>query len=362
MRIYVSERSTDGDPHPVDDLRCEVAQTIAMVRLMLGGWLETPDDPGFNYSTLIQQAMSVIAQHGGATAVELHRALCGPGPFHLVDAARFSRLLRAMVAKELVTEASDRMLLHGAVGERTVNHYSFYAAFQTPVEWRLVSDGKTLGTVPISHALQEGALLIFAGKRWIITTVDELSRVIELETSSGGNPPRFHGVGPLVSYRVREEMVTVYESDDAPGWLDPRASELLAEGRAAWRRFGLGTTTVLNRGADVLLFPWTSDRALYTIEIALRSAGIGGASTRRPVLQVEGASVSEISEAVRGLLAQGPPDAAQLAASIANRRIDKWDWVLDDTLLRESAGTRLLDVERAWTALAGIAADLASYP
>ncbi len=358
LRIYVTEKPDDPEFGPVDALRWKVVQTVAMVRLMLDGWLEAPDDPGFNYSTLVQQVLSVIAQHGGASASDLHGALRGPGPFELVDESRFSRLLRAMVAKDLIIEASGGLLLHGEKGERIVNHFGFYAAFETAAEWRLVADGKTLGSMPINHVVQEGALLIFAGRRWRITRVDESRRVIELAPSSGGKPPGFDGSGPQVSRRVREEMVVVYKSDDMPAWLDPCASELLSEGRAAWRRFGLSATAVLDAGSDVLLFPWTSDRALHTVRIALTSAGLRRVETSGPALQINGGSVREIGSVARVLLEQGPPDPMELARNIANRRIDKWDWALDDVLLTESAGARLLDVHGAWEVLAKISEDL----
>ena len=239
LRLYISEKNVDVRSHPVDQLRCAVVQTTAMVELMLDRWLESPDDPGFNYSTLIQQVLSTIAQHGGATAADLHQALCGPGPFSLVDRARFVRLLRAMAGHELLIQSADGLLLHGPVGERHVNHYSFYTAFQTADEWRLVAGGETLGTVPISQPLYEGVLLIFAGKRWKVIAVDPSSRVVELKRSSGGNPPQFGGGGARVSDRVRTQMASVLASDSVPAWLDTNAKLLLAQGRAAWQRFGL---------------------------------------------------------------------------------------------------------------------------
>ena len=376
LRVYVTEKATQRDLHPVDELRCETVQTIAMVRLMLAGWLEDPDDPGYNYSTLVQQAMSMIAQHGGAKNSELRRALCGTGPFQRVDGVRFERLLRSMAEKDLIVEVSDGTLLHGAVGERCVNHHSFYAAFWTPAEWRLVADGRTLGTVPIDFALALGDQLIFAGTRWTVVDVDESARVIQLVQSKGGRPPTFGGAAPLVADRVRQEMATVYESDETPAWLDPRARELLTEGRAAWRRFRLGESTVLERDSGVLLFPWTGDRALHTVALALRRAGIARISVWGPAIQVEGggrppgsgespvgrrrAGLSEVGAAVRNLLAQQKPNASDLAATVTNPRIDKWDWVLDRTLSLEAAGARLLDVEGAWGALERVAADLDS--
>ena len=357
LRLYVSEKHLDERAGPVDELRCAVVRTTAMVRLMLDRWLETPDDPGFNYSTLVQQIMSTIAQHGGATAADLHSALCGPGPFQLVDRIRFVRLLRAMATQDLLVQASDGLLLHGETGERHVNHYSFYAAFQTAEEWRLVTGGKTLGTIPIHQPLYEGVLLIFAGKRWKVTSIDTSARVVELERSSGGNPPQFAGSPAATSDRVRAEMVAVYQSADTPPWLDTNAHILLAEARNAYDRFGLHATTVLADGSGVLLFPWTGDRALFTATIALLGEGFE-ASVEGPAIQILGTAVDEVGAAVHRLLAEEPPPPHELAALVRNRHIDKWDWVLDDTLACESAGARLLDVDGAWKLFAKVAPDL----
>ena len=358
LRLYLTEKQLDERSGPVDELRCGVVRTIAMVRLMLDRWLEAPADPGLNYSTLIQQIMSTIAQHGGAMAADLYRALCGPGPFQLVDQTRFVRLLQAMAGHDLLIQASDGLLLPGVVGERQVNHYSFYAAFHTSTEWRLVAGGKTLGTVPISQPLSEGVLLIFAGKRWKVTAIDTSARVVELEPSSGGNPPMFRGGGAPVSDRVRAEMVTVYESTDTPSWLDPKAGKLLAEGRDAFRRYGLSDMAVLTGDSGILLLPWTGDRALFTASIALSSVGIE-ASVEGPAIRIQGAGADDIASAIRRLLASPPPSADRLASAIRNRVFDKWDWVLDDALSCESAGVRLLDIAGAWALFTRVAPDIA---
>jgi ATP-dependent Lhr-like helicase len=329
-----------------------------MVRLMLDRWLEAADDAGFNYSTLIQQIMSTIAQHGGATATELHRALCGPGPFQLVDQERFVRLLRSMAAHDLLIQAADGLLLHGPVGERHVNHYSFYAAFHTADEWRLVTGTKTLGTVPIFQPLYEGVLLIFAGKRWKVTGIDTSARVVELERSSGGNPPLFGGGGAAVSDRVRAEMVAVYEATDTPVWLDTSAQSLLAEGRAAFNRFRLSDAAVLAGRSSVMLLPWTGDRALFTATIALLGQDIE-ASVEGPAIQIPHNGVDQVEAAIRRLLATNRPHPDELAALIQNRETDKWDWVLDETLGCESAAVRLLDVNGAWKLFDNVARYLA---
>ena len=95
LRIYVTEPSVDPRTSLADELRAELVQTIAMLELLRAGWCEPPDQDALHLSTLIQQLLSAIAQHGGITAAAGYRALCGPGsPFTAVTQAQFGSLLR----------------------------------------------------------------------------------------------------------------------------------------------------------------------------------------------------------------------------------------------------------------------------
>lgn len=346
IRLYISEPEPNPAAHPVDQLRCDIVQTVAMVELMLDRWVETPQDPGFNYSTLIQQTLSMIAQHGGVTAADLHRVLCGPGPFHLVDQTRFVQLLRAMATHELIIQAADGLLLPGPSGERRINHYSFYTAFQTEQEWRLVTDGRTLGTMPISQPLYEGVLLIFAGKRWKVASIDTSSHVVELDRASGGVPPVFGGSGAPVSNEVRRRMFDVFQSGDVPRWLDRTAAELLRQGRDAFHRFALDRTNVVMTPEGSLLFGWTGDPALFTTALMFRGEGIES-SVEGPCVQLIGPTGDTLAGLLDTLTTGPTHRAVELAALVENREIDKWDWVLDDRLAEESVAARLLDVDGA---------------
>lgn len=347
VRIYVTEDELSAQMSPIDELRPHVVHTVAMVRLLLARWVEPPVDPGLNLSTLIQQTLSVIAQHGGATAKDLHGALCGPGPFELVDASRFGALLRAMAAADMIVQSSDGTLLHGRVGERVVNHYSFYTAFQTPEEWKLIADGRNLGTLPIVQPLIEGGLLIFGGRRWRITGIDPDARIVELTRSAGGVPPNFGGDAALIGDRVRDEMVAVYRGDDIPEWLNTDAKALLGEGRAAWVRYELDSRVLIPAGKGSIILPWAGDQALMTAALQLGLLDIE-AGKSGPALELPRCSTEELVASVCELLNGPRPDALDIARQLDNTEIDKWDWVLDKELGAQATAARLLDVDGAW--------------
>ena len=351
MRLYVTEPQVSPQTPPADALRTELVQGIAMVNLLLDRWNEAPDSGGLHLSTLVQQLLSLIAQHGGVTPLDAYRTLCETGPFTGVPRDMFKRLLRALADEQvdLLTQAADGLLLHGQAGERLVNHYSFYAAFRTGEEYRLIAGGRTLGTLPIDYPLMPGSLLIFGGRRWKVLAVDTHAKVVELIRSSGGRPPMFTGAGASVADRVRQEMRAVYLSADVPAYLDRTAVRLLTEARSNFARYGLGLDSVLSVGADTLIFPWRGDRICSTLAIALTASGIEVAQDG-VCLTMSNCTRQQAVDRLAALVEGGAPDPNVLAASVGNKIVEKYDDQLSEELLNEAYAARGLDVEGAWDA------------
>jgi ATP-dependent Lhr-like helicase len=88
-----------------------------------------------------------------------------------------------------------------------------------------------------------------------------------------GKPPKFEGLGEPAHDRLIEEMRRVYESDHAPTYLDAAAQVLLEEGRAAFRRFGLHETRIIEAEGNVYLFLWRGSVACDVFRTALTMVG-----------------------------------------------------------------------------------------
>ena len=360
LRIYIAEQQATPHTSPPDALRSQLVQSIAMVNLLLEHWNEAPDPGGLHLSTLTQQLLSLIAQHGGVSPAQAHQTLCSHGPFARVTTPLFVKLLRALSAADLLTQASDGLLLLGTAGERLVNHYSFYAAFQTAQEYRLIASGRTLGSLPVDYPLMPGSLLIFGGRRWKVIAVDTYAKVVELVRSSGGRPPGFTGSGGEVADRVRQEMLTVYTTSDVPAYLDAKAVRLLAEGRANFARFGLGSDPVLEWGADTLIFPWRGGRVMSTLAVALTAAG-ANAALDGVCLTMTAASRAVAVDRLQSL-ADSAPDPLALAASVKNKIVEKYDEFLSEELLSIDYAARSLDVDGAWHALTSLLNAMTAQP
>ncbi len=80
MRVYGKEAELDDATHPLDGLRAETVQSIAMLNLMLRKWNEPPEPGRLHLSTLLNQIMALVGQGGGVTAAEAWDVLFGVAP------------------------------------------------------------------------------------------------------------------------------------------------------------------------------------------------------------------------------------------------------------------------------------------
>ena len=351
LRGYVQEPEIDARTPPHWALRSDLVDFVAAVRLLLAGWCEPPMSGvsgALHLSTLVQQLLSLIVQHGGVHAGPAWRALCQEGPFSAVDQGLFAELLRSLGEHELVRQEPRGELILDLKGEQIVNHHSFYAAFQTAEEYRLMNGGRPIGTLPISYPLFPGLFIIFGGRRWIVVGVDEEKKVVDLKPAQGGRLPDFEGGrGAPVHDRVREEMLAVYRSDDVPAFLDARGRDLLAEGRETFARFGLGSRSLLPWSGGSVLFPWRGDRVLDTLVVWLSGLGHGVAK-EGVALVFTSLGPEGVKEQCASLASAAPPDPVELASVVANKKTEKFHPWLSDRLLTLDYASRALDVEGAW--------------
>jgi ATP-dependent helicase Lhr and Lhr-like helicase len=348
LRAYVIETELNSRSHLMDQLRESLFELSAMISLLLEHWFEPPKTDGLHLSTLIQQLLSLIAQRGGASAMDAWRILCQSGPFDKVSKSDFLDLLRHLGRCELLQQDASGLLLHGAKGEPMVNHYTFYAAFATEEEFRVVTHNKTLGSLPISNALSVGDFILFAAKTWRVESIDEEGKTIFVTKTHSGRAPAFNGNRGHIHDCVRQRMFELYAASDTPVFLDATAARLLKEGRATYQRHALATQSLVPMGNNCLLFTWLGDRANAALAAMLKQRGFT-AMPCGPAIEImmPHVSASKILDCLSELAAAELPTAQTLLADARNLQQAKWDWALPDELLKKSFASLHLDIATA---------------
>lgn len=345
LRVYIAEEDGGPDLSIQDSLRAQTVQSIAMVQLMLDGKIEPPDVQPLHLSTLVQQLLAVIAQHGGVRAAEAWSVLCQHGPFRLADKSHFAALLRSLGEHELITQMGDGLLVLGVEGERIVDHYDFYAAFFAPEEFEIVHASRSLGSLPITKPVTPDSHIIFTGRRWEVVDVDVEAKVISVRPSPGGRPPMFDGAGPAVHGSVRQQMRKVYQSDGVPRFADATSQALLSEGRERFASLELGKRYFVEQGSSCRLFPWCGDRVMATLELLISCRGVG--VVNEGITLHARCSEAELKYQLRGLLQDGLPTGHELASDVVNKVIGKYDHFLPEDLQNLNFASFALDMEGA---------------
>lgn len=349
--MYALEKPLSKDSVLMERLRVGLFQQCAMLELVAERWCEPPVDRALHLSTLIQQSLSAVGERGGMSPAALYRLLC-EGPFSKVDKPTFAALLRDLGARKVLVSAEDGTLLAGEVGERMLAHYSFYSAFSTAEEYRVVCEGRTLGTLPVDRPIHPEGYIVFGAQRWKVLGIDEKAHVIQVRRAKAGKAPLFGGEDPFGIHReVRLRMRDLYASEAVRPYLDPGAERLLAEGRASMAALELRGERWFQDGGETWLFLWDSDWVALTLALALQERGLQ-AEGDGVALAVE-ATPDEVFAALEGL-AHEMPSLEQLTARVGNKKTQKHDHLLGPELLSLEYASRMLDLEGARRALPGL--------
>ncbi|WP_341648051.1 DEAD/DEAH box helicase [Thauera humireducens] len=317
LRGYCIEPELNPKSGLSDCLREGLVQSIAMVRLLIRGWFEPPRVDGLHASTLVQQLLSVLAERGGATAAELWASLVKDGAFSNITRDDFVLLLRHLGDKQLLIQDSSGLLLHGELGEKLVNLYEFYAAFASDEEFRIVCDGRLLGSLPVSHPLVPSQRIIFGGKRWRVIDVDSEKKIIVVAPDKGGTPPAFDGGAGMVHDVVRQEMRQVLMEANPVPFLDAGAAALLNEAREFYQLADLSNNWLFTKGNDAVLLTWRGDWVNDGLAMLLANVGLS-ATNEGVALTVSGISPDRLSDALADIAELPAPDPIQVLAEAKN--------------------------------------------
>ncbi len=347
LRMYATEDKPDANSHPLKRLHLDIVRSVAMVELLIEGWCEPPASQALHLSTLTHQILSVIAEHGGVNAKRLYAVLCKKGPFRQVDPHLFSRLLRQLGMPEvaLIEQSPDGDLLLGRQGEQLVDHYSFYAVFQTPEEYRIMADGKPLGTLPIAQILTSGMTIIFSGRRWRIIEIKD--KVVDVTADRTGRPPEFPGDGGgIIHDRIVEKMKEILESEYIPPYLDNTGVQLLQDACSEFQRLNFAQRTIYRVGkGSCIVFTGAGTIKTSTLALILQSMGYETITCDGFINIHYNEDILSLEDTFEEIACSEQISTENILCDNANLRTEKFHRYLNFDLLLEDAISRRIDLD-----------------
>ncbi|MER2635032.1 MAG: DEAD/DEAH box helicase [Rhizobiaceae bacterium] len=334
MRLFVTERSPGRGQHPVDRLNLGLVQSIAMIECLKDGWCEPPSITGLHLSTLLHQILALILEKSGIRPQTAYRILCERGPFRAVDKALFADLLRCMASSEnkLIEQSSDGLLMIGANGEKITETHEFYPVFATEREYRIMHEARALGNYPLDSAIKNGETLIFAGRRWLVLMVNDVTRVISVRPSKGGKPPRFSGNGGNVHDHIVNKMREILCTEHAYPYIDRVAGELLTSARQVFRELELDERRIISYGDGVIVFPWVGTKKLTTLALAFQSREFK-ATPLAFAIELQECEVDGVARYAKAFSEGDIPSVDTLMSGVSKPNVAKFDSFLSWDLM-----------------------------
>lgn len=362
MRIFIVEEKVHDRSPLAARLYPSLLQAIAMTELLQERWVESPCKAPFDLSTLVQQVLSHITETGGTTAARLFELLVARGCFRFLSTRQFGVFLRTLHQHDLVEQHPDGTLILGLKGEQMVRHYEFYAAFQTPKEYRIVARERAIGTLPKDRIPAVNDHFLFAGRRWQVQSIDHERAEVLVQPAAGRKSPAFPPQPIDIAPEVRHKMREVLRQQTVPGYIDSTSEQLLAQARSEAAVSGVLERDLLQSSDGHLIwFPWTGSRILCTVCCLLARTKIESAPDWSGLSLEFHESRPAIAERLAGLLAR-PPSAESLADEVPDLQRRKWDQFVSTDLLKFSYAADVFDVPGALNCLARLQVELSDRP
>lgn len=348
LRIFCVENKIDKNSSFDDQLRLNLFFVLAIIDLLLEGWYEPPEINKLHLSTLVQQIIAIIAQYGGLAPQRICQLLCQSGAFSNLKIELFQKLLVQLSQKKVIQQDHDGTVVLGPLGEKIVNNYKFYAAFNTPDEYIFQYNSKTFASLPLLLPLKEGERIILAGKKWKVLYTDIDHKIVTVLPSKGGNAKIPGNGGIFVSEKVAQKMRLLYSGKNNIRYLDQQAVELYNEGLEYFEASNLVESNFHVTGNHIYIFPWLGSKVCQTLLAELNYIYGIKAFPGKPFLYIEcEISLENLFDIINKIIQAPPVDALTLAERIQGKQTEKFDGLLSDELLCHEYAIRRFDTEKA---------------
>lgn len=337
FRFFIEENAINDTGYWADKFRTELVQCIALVELMLEGFIEPLDTTIFDYSTFVHQILSFLGQTGGATASQIYHTV-GENAFNGYFSKKdFIDILQQLSAEDIIYQLSDTTISLAKAGEKIVESYEFYSAFITQKEWKVFCNGKEIGQISGDNLifLKNGGTFLLAGKRWELVEIKSESQIILVKEAAGKKSIKFNGGTQNIHRAIQQKMLEIYENNFIPSYLSKNSLDILQEGFDSYK-------TYITTPDSTILPVLEGSRIQNTIALLLKYCDI----------EIENAGIGFFSEKGKATLIKALEavnfetlDVNAVLNSIPRplKYKNKFDHLLSDSILNKSYTRQCLD-------------------
>ena len=337
-----------------------VLQATALLRLARTGWVEDVPTLERCWPVFVHQIFAMALATDGVLVSDLWHHLSQVPDFRGINEAEFSSLIEHMLAGQWIREASGRMVL-GPKAERRFGRKNFmelYAVFSSPQTYAVEEGKRSIGSLQqdfVDRLVEDVSTFLLSGRPWSVARIDHKDRVVKVTPTPRGRRPTWGSRTPqFLGYHLCQAIKDVLASDETYAFLHPTAAQRLKDRREAHG-------DVIGTGAPIRVEIDTDEVRLWTF-----AGGRVGSTLKHALEAVTPWRVipDNLCVKIRDDRARGPAldealaqlrtskfwddDALwnNIAGSLPNYRLSKFQDVLPAAAEREMIAAFLLDVPR----------------
>lgn len=126
-------------------------------------------------------------------------------------------------------------------------------------------------------------------------------------------------------------------------FIDNTAKALFDEASTFFQRANLSNQSVIKHGSSTYIFTWMGDKVVNTLVALLKQNGFESGAFGG-VIGIEKTTVKDIMAFLTSLNYNNLPTESELAELVKEKKVDKFDEYLPDSLLIEGYGSRAFDI------------------
>jgi ATP-dependent Lhr-like helicase len=210
------------------------------------------------YDILVHQALSTVKGDPESKLKTLIVQLKNNPAFCRIETFEMEEIMNHLLKIDFLEKAGPDVIV-GIEGEKLVNSRNFYSVFRTEQKLKVICAGNTIGELPFSPRIVEGANILLAARIWKIINIDHEARTIGVIPAKGGKKPVFSGSTGSIHPKIREKMLEILCGNEEYDFLDRQGRTVMKRLRTDFSAFRLQ-----NMHTDRLLFITKSRLHFYT--------------------------------------------------------------------------------------------------
>lgn len=265
-----------------------LVQSIAVMELLLVGWIEPATGYSFPYDVAFHQIISLCQEYNGVTWSQLIHTLEKNAAFNKLPKNDMVSLIEHMVSTEMLEIVPGlNEYIVGLEGERLLRGKDFYSVFMAAIYYDVYCGMRKIGQLDKEVRFDIGENVILAGKLWTIKAMDTKKNKIFVQTAVNAKKPKYLSDPGKVDRKIAETMFEVLCSEEQFQYLDAKATECLVGARRKYSLYHVSENQRITwEMRDVLVFePYVGTVICNTLIWLLRA--VSGLDIKRRPSQIE---------------------------------------------------------------------------